>query len=124
MVLMHKLCNGKVPPLHTELLDDADNALIKEIENTKTNIENSLEQYRFRDALFEVIDLARKGNKYMQDKQPWIIARELETDPSKQKLIDNCLHLCLQLTANLTQYISIRFLPFTTKKIQSHAESS
>ena len=117
MVLMHKLCNGKVPPLHVDLLDDADNALIKEIENTKINIENSLEQYRFRDALFEVIDLVRKGNKYMQDKQPWIIARELEKDPSKQKLIDNCLHLCLQLTANLAIYAN-PFLPFTTKKIQ------
>ncbi len=117
MVLMHKLCNGKVPPLHTELLDDADNAFIRDIQNAKTNIENSIEQYRFRDALFEVIDLARKGNKYMQDKEPWIVARELEKDPSKQKQIDNCLHLCLQLTANLAIYIN-PFLPFTTKKIQ------
>ncbi|MBO9571881.1 MAG: methionine--tRNA ligase [Chitinophagaceae bacterium] len=117
MVLMHKLCNGKVPPLHNELLDEADNALIKEIEETKIKIENSIEQYRFRDALFEVIDLARKGNKYMQDKQPWIVARELEKDPSKQKLIDNCLHLCLQLSANLAIFIN-PFLPFTTKKIQ------
>jgi methionyl-tRNA synthetase len=117
MVLMHKLCKGKVPPLHNDVLDEADNNLIKDIENTKINIEKNLEQYRFRDALFEVIDLARKGNKYMQDKQPWIVARELEQEPSKQKLIENCLHLCLQLSANLAIFIN-PFLPFTTKKIQ------
>lgn len=65
---------------------------------------------------FEVIDMARKGNKYMQEKQPWIIARELEKDPSSQALIDNCLHLCLQLTANLAIFIN-PFLPTTAKKI-------
>jgi methionyl-tRNA synthetase len=117
MVLMHKLCKGKVPALHNDIMDEADHALIRDIENAKINIENSLEQYRFRDALFEVIDLARKGNKYMQDKQPWIVARNLEEDPSKQKLIDNCLHLCLQLTANLAIFIN-PFLPTTAKKIQ------
>lgn len=117
MVLMHKLCKGKVPPLHADVMDDADRAIIKDIENTRVNIENSLESYRFRDALFEVMDLARKGNKYMQDKQPWIVARELEKDPSRQKVIDNCLHLCLQLTANLAIFAN-PFLPFTVKKIQ------
>ncbi len=117
MVLMHKLCKGKVPPLHAEVFDDVDRTLVNDIAETKQKIENSLETYRFRDALFEVIDLARKGNKYMQDKQPWIVARELEQDPSKQKFIDNCLHLCLQLTANLAIFIN-PFLPFTTKKIQ------
>jgi methionyl-tRNA synthetase len=116
MVLMHKLCKGKVPKFHHDVLDDNDRALIKDIEAAKTNIEGNLEQYRFRDALFEVIDLSRKGNKYMQDKQPWIVARDLEQDPSKQKLIDNCLHLCLQLTANLAIFIN-PFLPATAKKI-------
>ncbi|MEO8582841.1 MAG: methionine--tRNA ligase [Flavitalea sp.] len=116
MVLMHKLCNGKVPPFHTEQLDETDNALINEIETAKSRIETNIEQYRFRDALFEVIDLARKGNKYMQDKQPWIVAREVDKDPSKQNIIDNCLHLCLQLTANLAIFIN-PFLPFSAKKI-------
>ncbi len=116
MVLMHKLCGGKVPPLHTNLLDDADNALIKDIAEAKEKIETAIEHYKFRDALFEVIDLARKGNKYMQDKQPWITARDLEQQPDKQKLIDNCLHLCLQLSANLAIFIN-PFLPFTAQKI-------
>lgn len=116
MVLMHKLCKGKVPPLHMDVFDAADKQLVSDIESAKKNIENSLEQFRFRDALFEVIDLSRKGNKYMQDKQPWIIARELENDASKQQLIDNCLHLCLQLTANLAIFVN-PFLPTTAKKI-------
>ncbi|MBL7736455.1 MAG: methionine--tRNA ligase [Chitinophagaceae bacterium] len=116
MVLMHKLCKGKVPPLHTDILDDTDRALIADIENAKPVIETLLEQFRFRDALYEVIDLARKGNKYMQEKQPWIVARELEKDPQQQKLIDNCLHLCLQLAANLAILIN-PFLPTTAKKI-------
>ncbi len=115
-VLMHKLCAGKVPPLHADVLDDADKKMFEDIQNTKSNIENLIEGYKFRDALYEVIDLARKGNKYMQDKQPWIVAKSIETDPSAQKLIDNCLHVCLQLTANLAVFIN-PFLPFAAKKM-------
>ncbi|HLA53895.1 MAG TPA: methionine--tRNA ligase subunit beta, partial [Flavitalea sp.] len=107
---------GKVPPLHAALLDEKDQGLISEIAKAKLSIETSIEQYRFRDALFEVIDLARKGNRYMQEKQPWILAREIEEDPAKQQLIDNCLHLCLQLTANLAIFVN-PFLPTTAKKI-------
>jgi methionyl-tRNA synthetase len=119
-VLMHKLCKGKVPPLHTDVTDDADNNMFAEIENATSRIENFIEGYRFRDALFEVIDLARKGNRYMQDKQPWIVARQTTDDgqptTEAQKLIDNCMHVCLQLTANLTILIN-PFLPFTAKKL-------
>ena len=113
---MHKLCNGKVPPLFAMGMDDADKQIISEIENTKLKVETLLEQYKFREALFEVMDLARKGNKYMQDKEPWILAKTLETNPDNQKLIDNCLHICLQLTANLAIFIN-PFLPFTAKKL-------
>ncbi|RYD57852.1 MAG: methionine--tRNA ligase [Sphingobacteriales bacterium] len=115
-VLMHKLCGGKVPKLHEDVMDDADRALINDIQNAKTLVEADLENYKFRDALYEVIDLARKGNKYMQDKQPWIVAKTLEQTPDNQKLIDNCLHLCLQLTANLSILIN-PFLPFTARKM-------
>lgn len=52
----------------------------------------------------------------MQEKEPWIVARKLESDPTAQKAIDNCLHLCLQLTANLTILIN-PFLPNTAKKM-------
>ncbi|MBS1773887.1 MAG: methionine--tRNA ligase [Bacteroidetes bacterium] len=115
-VLMHKLCNGKVPKLHQDVLDDADKALIQDIQNAKTNVEADIENYKFRDALYEIIDLARKGNKYMQDKEPWIVAKSLAENPDNQKLIDNCLHLCLQLTANLAILIN-PFLPYTAKKM-------
>ena len=119
-VLMHKLCKGKVPPLHQEILDDADKKLIEEFAITKNKVENLLEQFKFRDALFEVIDLARKGNKYMQDKQPWIVAKQTTEDgqltTEAQNQVDNCLHICLQLCANLTIFIN-PFLPFTAKKM-------
>ena len=115
-VLMHKLCNGKVPPLHVDILDEADKKMFEEFENTKTKIENLIEVYKFRDAMYEVIDLARKGNKYMQDKEPWILAKSLEAEPAKQSLIDNCLHICLQLTANLAVFVN-PFLPFAAKKM-------
>jgi methionyl-tRNA synthetase len=115
-VLMHKLCNGKVPKLHADVMDDADRGMINDIQNTKALIEADLENYKFRDALFEVIDLARKGNKYMQDKQPWIVAKTVAEKPEDQKLIDNCLHICLQLTANLAIFAN-PFLPFTAKKM-------
>ncbi len=115
-VLMHKLCAGRVPKLHTDVMDEADHALIQAIQNTKTLVESDIENYKFRDGLFEVIDLARKGNKYMQDKEPWIVAKSLAENPDNQKLIDNCLHLCLQLTANLA-ILANPFLPFTARKM-------
>lgn len=111
-VLMHKLCNGKVPPLDASLFNDQDQSLIEEIKQTPSRVTALLEQYKFRDALYEVIDLARKGNQYMQKKEPWILAKQLESNPAIQKEINNCLHLCLQLTANLAILIN-PFLPNT-----------
>ncbi|MGN6291665.1 MAG: methionine--tRNA ligase [Chitinophagaceae bacterium] len=115
-VLMHKLCNGKVPPFHNELIDEEDKQLITAISNTKDTVTSLLEEYRFREALYEVIDLARKGNQYMQKKEPWILAKELAAKPELQKQIDNCLHICLQLTANLAILIN-PFLPNTAKSM-------
>ena len=117
-VLMHKLCNGKVPPLHNELLDDEDRQLIQDIADSKTRVETLMEGFKFRDALFEVIDLSRKGNQYMQKKEPWILAKKLTEQPDVQKQIDNCMHFCLQLTANLSILIN-PFLPNTARKMLS-----
>ena len=119
-VLMHKLCKSKVPPFHNDIIDNADKQLIVDIKQGTEKITSLLEGYKFRDALFEVIDLARKGNKYMQDKEPWIVAKRETIDGvlsvDGQKSIDNSLHLCLQLTANLAILIH-PFLPFTAGKL-------
>lgn len=135
-VLMHKLTGGKVPKYHNDIADEKDKALIEEIKNAKRKIENFIEEYKFRDALFAVIDLARSGNKYMQEKEPWIVAKQLQAASYKlqeesdeearkslqpeadslQHRIDNSLHLCLQLCANLAIFIN-PFLPNTAKKM-------
>jgi len=125
-VLMHKLCDGKVPKLHEATVDNIDRALIEDIKNSKVKIENAIEEFKFREALFEVIDLSRKGNKYMQEKEPWkkaaVAGSQLQDADNQQPVtsnrqqIDNCLHLCLQLTANLAILIN-PFLPFTAKKM-------
>ncbi len=115
-VLMHKLCSGKVPKLHTELLDDNDKAIIADIESTAAEVQSALEYYHFRDGLFQVIDLARKGNQYMQKKEPWIVAKRLQENPEVQKEIDNSLYICLQLCANLSILIN-PYLPNTAKKM-------
>jgi len=115
-VLMHKLCKGKVPPIHPDLLDEEDNAILQSVKDSKAKITELLEQYKFRDAQFEVINLARIGNQYMQKKEPWIVAKNLATDPTAQAKIDNCMHACLQLCANLAILVN-PFLPFTAKKM-------
>jgi methionyl-tRNA synthetase len=116
-VLMHKLCDGKVPDFSNDIIDEDDKNLIAEIQNSKQKIENNLEDCRFRDALFEVIDLARKGNQYLQKKEPWkrkAIDGKYSTEDKQH--IDNCIHLCLQLTANIAILIN-PFLPFTAKRL-------
>jgi len=115
-VLMHRLCNGKVPPLHKGRMDQSDEEMIAAIGAAKAKVEGLLESYRFREAQFEVIMLSDLANKYMQKKEPWIVVRSLAETPDNQQLIDNCLHVCLQLTANLAILIN-PFLPFTAKKM-------
>ncbi|MDB5191439.1 MAG: methionyl-tRNA synthetase [Segetibacter sp.] len=123
-VLMHKLCKGKVPPLHIDIMEVEDDIMLAELSRSALKVQDLIEQYKFRDAMFEVIDLARKGNKYMQDKQPWIVAKQLTEESSSngvgregaQKIIDNCMHICLQLTANLAILLD-PFLPFTARKM-------
>ena len=87
---------------------------------TAKAVEADIEGYRFRDGLFKVIDLARKGNKYMQEKEPWIKARQVDENgkvtAEAQALIDNCLHVCLQCCANLA-ILANPYLPNTARKM-------
>lgn len=116
-VLMHKLCKGRVPPVDPEFVTDADKALMLEIQQTKARVEAAIEGYKFRDGLAEVIDLARKGNKYLQDNAPWSLAKTPELQTENQKRIDICIHICLQLTANIAILIN-PFLPHTATKMR------
>jgi methionyl-tRNA synthetase len=119
-VLMHKLTGGKVPKFHNNIIDEKDTELIAEIKAAKVKVENFIEEYKFRDALFEVIDISRKGNKYMQEKEPWKKVQQLDesgqVSEKAQKEIDNAIHLCLQLCANMAVLIN-PFLPNTAKKM-------
>ncbi len=120
LVLMHKLCKGKVPPLHVESLTETDRAMLDSFSGARTLIENNLEHFKFREALFEVMAFARSGNQYLQKKEPWIFAKQVDAAgqvlPEAQANIDNTLHISLQLCANLAIFIH-PFLPFTASKI-------
>jgi methionyl-tRNA synthetase len=122
-VLMHKWFMGKVPRLNETIFSEADNELKKNIQQSTLNVQGSIEEYRFREALFEIIDLARKGNQYLQKKEPWKKVPSLTANgitdvefPDKAD-VENTIHLCLQLCANLAILIH-PFLPNTTRKMQ------
>ncbi|MBC7934295.1 MAG: methionine--tRNA ligase [Rhizobacter sp.] len=119
-VLMHKLCGGKVPAFHEAIRDADDEQMLAAVAAAKKAVEDSIEGYKFRDALFEVIMLSDAANKYMQKKEPWIVAKRTTDNgqPTReaQQLIDNCIHICLQVTANLAIFIN-PFLPFAAKKM-------
>lgn len=116
MVLMHKLCGGKVPVFHTDAKDEKDDNIPVILQQAKQKISDALENFRFRDAIQEMMNVAREGNRYLQEKQPWILAKTPELQAQNQAVIDNCLHLCLQLTANLAIFCQ-PFLPTTARKI-------
>lgn len=119
-VLMHKLTGGKVPKFHNDIVDDDDRFMMEAIKSSKSKVEDLIEQYKFRDALFEVIMLSDSANKYLQKKEPWKKANQIKEDGTitdeAQLQIDNCLHICLQLCANLAIYIN-PFLPNTATKM-------
>ncbi|HRO47597.1 methionine--tRNA ligase [Agriterribacter sp.] len=112
LVLMHKLCGGKVPVFHNAVIDADDKQLMEDIQSAKAKVTQSIEEYRFREALYEIIDLSRKGNQYLQKKEPW---KKAGVENGQQQ-IDNCIHLSLQLTANLAILIN-PFLPNTAAKM-------
>jgi methionyl-tRNA synthetase len=108
MVLIHKYFDGKVPEVST--LNDYDKEVFKQIACFPLNIAESIEQYRFREALAEMMNLARLGNKYLADNEPWKI---FNTDPERVKTV---LNISLQICANLT-IVMEPFLPFSAAKL-------
>lgn len=108
MVLTQKYFDGLVPEV-TEL-QDLDKQTIKELEAFPAKISKSISNYRFREALGELMNLARLGNKYLTEAEPWKI---FKTDPERVKTI---LNISLQISANLA-VLSEPFLPFTSDKL-------
>lgn len=108
LVLTQKYFDNKIPQLNE--LTDYDKETIAEFTNIKSTIENYLDNYRFRDGLKEAMNIARIGNKYLADTEPWKLAK---TD---MKRVETILNIALQITANLAIAFE-PFLPNSTKKI-------
>ena len=108
LVLTNKYFGGKVPA-KGELTAD-DQAVIDEFNETKKNLESLLDAFRFRDAQKEAMNLARIGNKYLADTEPWKL---IKTDEARVATI---LNLSLQITANLAVAFG-PFLPHSTEKL-------
>lgn len=110
LVLTQKYFGGKVPGIID--LNPYDKETLEEISQIKLKVEYSLEHYRFREALQEAMNLARLGNKYLADTEPW---KAIKNDENRVKTIMN---ISLQITANLTVLLE-PFLPFTSEKLRS-----
>ena len=110
MVLTQKYYDGIVPPLG--VLTDYDKQTLEEFVNVKANVEKLLNNFRFRDAQKEAMTLARIGNKYLADTEPWKVAK---IDMNRVATI---MHLSLQIAANLAIAFE-PFLPFTSKKLRT-----
>ena len=109
LVLTKKYFDGKVPACGE--LTDYDKAIIDEFVNVKAKVENLLDQYKFREAQKEAMELARIGNRYLAETEPWKLAK---TDMPRVATI---LNLSLQLVANLS-IVFEPFLPFSSKKLR------
>ena len=108
LVLTHKFYEGKVPKCGE--LSDLDRQTVAEIAKYPELIGRSIESYRFREAVGEMMDLARLGNKYLTETEPWKL---IKSDPARTATVMN---LSLQICANLA-VLCAPFLPFTADKM-------
>jgi methionyl-tRNA synthetase len=108
-VLTHKYFGGNVPTRNQ--LYDIDRELIEKLKEFPAKIAQSIETYRFREALSTLMDFSRTGNKYLADTEPWKLAK---TDISRVQTI---LNLALQVAANLS-IVMEPFLPFSSRKLK------
>ena len=109
LVLTHKYFDGKVPEPGT--LTDQDRNTLNEISGIVQGVEESLELFRFREAIKRAMDLARLGNKYLADTEPWKV---FKSDPDRVRTI---LNISLQISAKLGLLLD-PFLPFSMKKLR------
>ena len=108
MVLTHKYFDGKAPP--KDNLNDYDKKVMEEMKDYPAKVSASLNVFRFREALNEMMNLARLGNKYLTDNEPWKL---IKTDKAR---VGTILNISLQICANLS-VISEPFLPFTSERL-------
>tara|TARA_B100000963_G_scaffold13107_2_gene10133 strand:- start:31575 stop:33629 length:2055 start_codon:yes stop_codon:yes gene_type:complete len=109
MVLTHKYFDGKVPSPGE--LNDVDQATLKKLKEFPSQMENEIEHYYFRAYSQEVINLARLGNKYLAEQEPWKL---IKTDP---KRVETIMFIALQISAALS-ILCEPLLPFTSKKLK------
>ena len=108
LVLTQKYYGGKVPACGE--LTDYDRQSIAEVAAVKASLEGNIENYRFREALKDAMNIARIGNKYLADTEPWKVVK---TDPAR---VETILNIALQITANTAIAIE-PFMPFSAEKI-------
>ena len=109
IVLTQKYYGGKAPAAAE--LTDYDRDTLAELAASKARIEEAIEQFRFREALKLVMDIARLGNKYLAETEPWKVVK---TDPDRVRTIMN---ICLQIVANLSIACD-PFMPFSAEKMR------
>jgi methionyl-tRNA synthetase len=109
LVLTSKYYEGVVPALGT--IEDYDREALASIAGYKQMTESALENFRFREALKEAMNLARLGNKYLADTEPWKL---IKTDPERVKTI---MYISIQITATLSLLLE-PFIPFSMSKLR------
>lgn len=109
LVLTRKYFDGVVPQAHE--LTDYDQQTIEEFKNVKETLGNNIEHFHFREALKDAMNLARIGNKYLADTEPWKLAK---TDMTR---VETIMNIALQICANLSIAFE-PFLPFSSKKLR------
>ena len=109
VVLTHKYFGGKVPAVSA--LEDTDREVLEQIPVIKRELENSLNNFKFREALKNAMELARLGNRYLTETEPWKLAK------SDMERVATILNVSLQLCANLSVAFT-PFLPFSSARLQ------
>jgi methionyl-tRNA synthetase len=109
LVLTHKYFEGKIPQIKD--ITAVDQEVLDAIATFPQSIASAIEKYRFREALSALMNLARLGNKYLTDSEPWKIFKH---DPQR---VETILYISLQICANLA-VLSEPFLPFTAQKLK------
>ena len=107
--LIDKYYEGKIP--NPKALDDSDNKILKEVVSLKNEMESNLDEFKFREALKNLIGIARIGNKHLADNEPWKIKSE---NPER---VEQILKTSFEIVSYLA-VLSEPFLPFTSEKLK------